>query len=242
MAEEKVTDDQLDAAAEEVSDEVEPEVEVDEVEPEVDEKEKEDHRLQSALGRIGSMQAKIDKLENMISNMDTEKPEEVDDDEIVTSKQDVLRIFQEKEQMEKNKRAQYTETAVNTLIDLGLQNSDLTDDTYVTIHKDAEANWKSKTGDPKLDAEINFTEALNRHYQKMITKNAEPTNPLNKNKDADGQELGGAAETSVKTKNESVPKLDDSAKDFIERVGMKPESINKALKGDMPMYLRGGKF
>jgi hypothetical protein len=36
-----------------------------------------------------------------------------------------------------------------------------------------------------------------------------------------------------------VPEMDDYAKEFVAKTGMKPESVAEALTGDAPTYLLG---
>lgn len=265
-----ITDEELDAASEEtlenVVEETEETVETKEAEkeepeksekeepdenkkPEKDEKsklaelEEENHRLRSAMGRLQSMQSKIDSLEAKIASSKVADPDmDEEHDKLIATRDDVLAVLKEAKETESRTEKQYVDTARATLIDVGLQYNDLDDETYVEIHKDAEAKWKRETGDPKLDARINFTEALSRYYKKQRDSVMEKKNPLNKNLETKEEALGGPTETSVKLKHDKVPELDDYAKEFVEKMGMKPETVAGALKGDMPMYLRGGKF
>jgi len=263
----EVTDEALDAAAEELEEkpeetpeetlesQAEPEDKTEPEETPKEEKPKEDgtkklsdleaenQRLRSALGRLSSMQSKIDSLEAQlkakISNED--EPEE-ENGKIIASEDDVLRVMRKAKENEQKEQNQYVEAARGALLDVGLQYEDLDDATYVQIHKDAEAHWKRVTGNPRQDAEYNFLSALNRHYKTKISESGKPKNPLDKNKEVKEEALGGPTETNVKPKSAKVPELDEYAKDFVKRRGIKPETIQKALTGDMPMYLRGGKF
>lgn len=250
----EVTHEELDAAADEVSSEVEveetselegeetPESEAKtekEVEPE--KPEVEDQRLRSALGRVGSLQSEVDSLKNIVGQLQSrlETDSEEEGSGIVASEEDVVAIVEKRERQKDAANKAYSDTAVNALIDIGMEYPEIDDNTYVIIHKDAEKNWKRVTGDPKQDAEINFTKAMNRHYKSMLDESAKPKNPLDKNKDVEAEGLGGGAETQVTEKTVKAPKLDQAAEDFVKRTGMKVESVQEALTGDMPAYLGG---
>lgn len=255
----KVTDEQLDALADEqlnkkdgdeedVSHETE---EVSEEAKEIKEPEKkedppkdseierlklENQRLKSEIGRIPSLQSKVDQLEMMIrQRMENEDTEETEG--LVATKDDVINILREEKRKESEIKNQYAETARNVMLDMAEDIDD--DDTFVAIYRDAEAHWDHRSNNPQLDARVNFNAAMARHYKALATAKH---NPLSKNKDQETEALGGPTETNVKPKEAKAPDLDEYAKDFVKRTGMKSESVVKALKGDMPVYLRGGKF
>lgn len=198
-----------------------------------------DERVRSVLGRLPAMQSKIDSLEHMIKQGLTSKPDEEETDGFVTSENDVIAIMKRERQKEANAAKEYKDTAVNALIDVGLEHPELDDETYLKIHKDAEANWKRVTGNAKQDAEINFTKAMNRYYQGQLAESQKPKNPLDKNAEVDAEELGGPTDTTISEKPKKTPKLDSYAQDFVNRTNMKAESVQKALEGDMPAYLGG---
>ena len=87
---------------------------------------------------------------------------------------------------------------------------------------------------PALDVELNFYKAKSaltdeiRIRKKNPLKGDDPTGPL-----------GGATNVSQDSSVSPPVKLDKAAADFIKSVGMKEEDAQKALQGDMPLYLRG---
>jgi len=249
----KVTDEQLDALADAELNKEEPEEEAEEAPEEVEETEDVSHetpkkdseverlklenqRLKSEIGRMPALQSKVDQLEAMIKQrMLNEDSEETEG--LVATRDDVINILKEEQRKESEMKNQYADTARNVMLDMANDIDD--DDTFVAIYRDAEAHWDHRSNNPQLDARVNFNAAMARHYKALATARH---NPLSKNKDQDAEALGGPAETSVKPKKIATPDLDEYAKDFVKRTGMKTESVAKALKGDMPVYLRGGKF
>lgn len=89
---------------------------------------------------------------------------------------------------------------------------------------------------PSLDAELNFSKAEAAILREVRTRK---TNPLDKNKGKHNQNLGGGSGTDQDTKVGGEIKLDKYAADFIKSIGMDEEEAQKALTGDMPMYLGG---
>ena len=86
----------------------------------------------------------------------------------------------------------------------------------------------------KMDAELNFAKAEAAVLRDARTRK---TNPL-KGNDSNNP-LGGSTNIQQDTNNSVPVKLDAYAQDFIKATGMKEEDAQKALQGDMPLYLRG---
>jgi hypothetical protein len=249
----KVSHDDLDAAAEEVDTEPEvaaaeePEVEVAAVEATVEEEpafvpaEPDDNDERSMLGRkVKAIGDQLDTFSNQLAPILArfDNPEvEGEEDDIITTKADVIKVLRTENEQATAKKAVYAKTVESALIDIGLAEG-LDEDTHIAVFKDAQANWNGKTGNAAIDAELNFKDALIRHNRKEMKKASLPVNPLEKNKDKE-EDLGGPAETAVKPKKVAVPEMDDYAKDFVTKTGMKPESVAEALTGDAPTYLLG---
>ena len=89
---------------------------------------------------------------------------------------------------------------------------------------------------PALDAKLNFRDAEAAILREVRERKA---NPLTKNKGISNKNLGGPTNTDQDLKSTSPVKLDKYAADFIKATGMKEEDAQKALEGDMPLYLRG---
>jgi hypothetical protein len=66
-----------------------------------------------------------------------------------------------------------------------------------------------------------------------------PKNPLDKNKDETPKNLGSGEDSKKETRTPSPVELDEYAAEFVKSTGMKPESVESALKGDAPTYLAG---
>ena len=89
---------------------------------------------------------------------------------------------------------------------------------------------------PTLDAQLNFRNAEAAILREVRTRK---TNPLDKNKGAQNKNLGGSTNSGQDINAEAPVKLDSYAQEFIKATGMKEEEAQKALVGDLPMYLRG---
>jgi len=254
MPEEKVSHDDLDAAIEEAAPEVAAAEESEEkpaaaevATEEVEEKpafvpaEPDDNDERSMLGR--KVKAIGDQLDTFSSQLAPllarlENPVEgEEEDDIVTTKADVIKVLRAENEQVTAKKAVYAKNVESALIDMGLAEG-LDEATHIAVFKDAQANWNGRTGDAAIDAELNFKDALIRHNRKEMKKASQPVNPLDKNKDKE-EALGGGAETKVKPKKVAVPEMDDYAKEFVAKTGMTPESVAEALTGDAPTYLLG---
>jgi len=109
------------------------------------------------------------------------------------------------------------------------------------IHKHiVERMWKQfnirHSDNPALDAQLNFRNAEAAILREVRQRK---TNPLEKNKGVRNQNLGGPTSSSQDTNAVAPVKLDSYAAEFIRATGMKEEDAQKALEGDMPLYLRG---
>ena len=89
---------------------------------------------------------------------------------------------------------------------------------------------------PALDAKLNFRDAETAILREVRERKA---NPLSKNKGVANKNLGGATNTDQDIRTSAPVKFDKYAADFIKATGMKEEDAQKALEGDMPLYLRG---
>ena len=86
--------------------------------------------------------------------------------------------------------------------------------------------------DPSRDAELNYARAKASLFSKKGKR------PVNR-----GERTGSAGDLSVSSRSSDTGpqdlELDEFAKDFVKRTGMKDESVKSALKGDTPAHLRG---
>ncbi len=86
--------------------------------------------------------------------------------------------------------------------------------------------------DPSRDAELNYARSKASLFSKKGKK------AVNR-----GERTGAAGDLSVSSRSSDTGpqdlELDEFAKDFVKRTGMKDDSVKSALKGDTPAHLRG---
>jgi len=91
---------------------------------------------------------------------------------------------------------------------------------------------------PQVDAQVNYLEAKTAILEKRMTA-TKPTGAF-KGKPARSPATGTSVSTRTATAGaDELPPLDEASLDFIKRTGMSTESVKAALKGDMPLSLRG---
>ena len=200
------------------------------------------HKESSKLGRkVKGISEELEELKSMMRQMMEKRERDRDEqgeDSIVATREDVINVIREQERVKEEKRQQYNKAAEKAIIDLGMT---LDDDEFVEVYKIAQKNWKAKTGNAAIDAELNYNAALSSYLSGKIKKPgpSKPANPLEKNTGKESKNLGGSSESKVKVKEKVMPELDDYAKDFVARTGMSEESVIKALDGPAPTYLSG---
>jgi len=212
-----------------------------------------DQRLESALGRITGMQSKVNGIEGRFTSLDEKlavildtvtpqvKQTEYDEDwvppvskaefDAQVDQRVVQQIDQSKKQDDK-----YSDDYVVTLNKLAQGDEK---DIHDAIIKELMDNFNvRRSGDGALDADVNYNKASRAYFKKQLGLK-DKTNPLKG--PGEGQPpLGGGLEgEEMVVKETPIPKLDEYAKDFVEKVGMKEESVKEALSGEAPAYLKG---
>lgn len=205
--------------------------------------EPEDHAERSALGR------RVSNMERMLSQEMAElkgmlqKPteaadtEEYDEETYLTAKQVDERIERRERRMQETAN-QYNNAYTTQLATLG---GNMPETEYTEIINELTANHNVKrSNDPGADATTNFLEAQVAVLQKKVQAGPEKKIPVK-----GGQvnaPLGGPSDTKNTTTTNTVPKLDKYAAEFVKKVGMSDDAVREALKGDMPLYLQKGKL
>lgn len=180
--------------------------------------EDEDHSEKSRLGR------RLTRLETDIrSFMDemkaSRKPQEEQEEipEVISTREDVLKVLSVEERKKERARIEYETGYLRKL------ESFKEDKEYDAIEKEMLANFNVRvTGNPMVDAEINFTKAKLSVTEKKIP----------------GRTFNGRAESPkgtptipnpTKAAPKGLPELDEFARDFVRRTGMSEESQREAL-------------
>lgn len=182
------------------------------------------------------------------SRQSKSKPNDGDGEpEYVATAEDAKRVYkrvkqEEREEVKKASKAfaeKYTEFG-QSLID---EDEDLDEESRKTVWDmmtAPKAPFNLRRGDPddpnswdpSRDAELNYARAKASLFSKKGKK------PVNR-----GERTGAAGDLSVSSRSSDTGpqdvELDEFAKDFVKRTGMKDDSVKSALKGDTPAHLRG---
>jgi len=89
---------------------------------------------------------------------------------------------------------------------------------------------------PTIDAQLNYLEAKNSILQKRLAEK-KPASVFKGKQTA--LPTGTSVSTRTATAVETMPELDAASLDFIKRTGMSDESVKNALKGELPLGMRG---
>ena len=233
-----VTDEDLNRAAEEKVEEEVVEEEVVEEEEKVEEdkvvEEPTDGANRSKLGRKfklleDQVQTLVSELKN--KNEQIEEPN-LDPDEYMTRK-DVDKYLESQRREDAANNRKYNSDYISSVLSLSSTEED--EGFLDRVLTEMDTNVKGRhTGNPEVDAKINYLEAS----QKVLRGNKKP-NPLEKNtKKTPG--LGVDAVTKVTQTEKPLPELDEYAQDFLKKNPMSDEKIKEALS--TTSVESGGKF
>lgn len=92
---------------------------------------------------------------------------------------------------------------------------------------------------PYLDVSTNYNEAVKAVLMKRLSEGKTVNKNVFEGKKDDTPPTGVNVNTKTKDVSNDLPELDEKSLDFIKRTGMSADSVNSALKKDMPLYLRG---
>ncbi len=257
----KVTDAQLDSASELFTDEkVESKVEV---KPEAKEEpievvktkeqldEEEEHRERSRLGRrLKSMEDKqaererLDeerwaRIEAKLSQPTVTRETIVEDDlpEIISTPEDVRKVNRYDKEKEMREYEKYALGYIKTAKVLGVEHPELHDEVMGLITGDGSPFNQRQTGNPGVDAELNYSKAKAAVLSKKIAA------PSKSKPNVRSEPITSPTNLSVDSKSEPSLKaevqLDDDAKEFIKRIGKDQSWATDALKGETPIHLSG---
>jgi len=208
---------------------------------EVIEEEEPDQQERTRLGRrLKRMEDQFGQIMDKIDTISTQRQQYVpppdanvtgdDLPEYVATGQDVVKVLGVYEKKRAKEQEQYEQGYIQNFRKMGGRDGDY----YEEIFNEMQTNFNIKhTGDPLIDSRINYAEAKASIMAKKI---APP-----KKKDATRGERPESSDLSVSTRETSrasdMPVLDDFAKEFIAKTGMKEDSIKGALSGEAPIHL-----
>lgn len=211
--------------------------------------EKELNDTKSSFGRkqkhmedqITGLTENVNRLIEALSNKQTDSDEHDDydsDDPIPLTMggfEDTLKkLLNKNKKSSDNDTNKYQDGYMGRIEKLG---SDYTDPIHQHIVDRMFKEFNIRHSDnPLLDAELNFRNAEAAILREVRSRK---TNPLDKNKGKNNKNLGGANSSDQDANLETPVKLDSYAAEFVKASGMSEADAQKALVGDMPMYLRG---
>ena len=163
------------------------------------------------LGEVDSIKEQLDRLESLLGQ---QRQETDDEDDIVTTKT-LDSYLARKESEKQTQQKKYEKDYVSSFTKLGIEDNNFDEvwsemmERHNTVH----------TGDPKVDAQINYLAAANALYKK-------PKNPLqDKGNDIKGVNVPG----ETKKTDKGMPKLDPAAEEFVKKMGLGAEWVNEKL-------------
>lgn len=190
--------------------------------------------LNTILSRLDSV------LEQTRSRHDPEPSEEMP--EVITTAEDVLKVvnaYQKRtNQKEHDNQLRYESDYIKTTKSLASTNPDLHDEIVDEIMAPDSPFNRKITGDAVADARINYSEAKAALLAKK-TAMPKQTRPNVRGDKVANTSL--SVETKTTDKVSAPIELDEFAKDFVSKIGMKDDSIRDALKGETPVHLASRK-
>ena len=177
----------------------------------------EGHKERSELGRkVKGIEDQVgflsEQVQNFISKLEQKRQQQQTDelDFVDTSNPQTLEEFLDRrDQAKEQKKKEYTQQALSSLKSQGV---DLSQKAYNAVCDEAVNNWTKHTGDPAIDARLNFLDARVRIRERQLKTR---TNPLSKNTDQDAEGLGGESGSRIDQRVQVPPKLSEAAQGFV---------------------------
>jgi hypothetical protein len=233
VTEQSVTDAQLDSAYQETEQKLEEKKdELRDTKEELKDKDL-DQKERSALGRkVKRLEDSIDEIKNLILESRKAPTQETREDDIPEyDRQTYLRLRKEEADADRKYQQVYLSNLKNIA----------DPENHEEIMEEMIKNFNIRRGDindprswrPDLDSEINYTNAkmavLSRRLGK-VKPNVRSERPASSTNISTASHSDRSATSEIE--------LDDVAKEFVRKIGMKEESIKNALKGEAPIHLR----
>ena len=210
----------------------------------------EEHKERSRLGRklakveeeLLEQRKQTNELMELLRTQLVPKPQEEKPNlpEYISTPQELDQYLEYREQEKFKKQQQYNQSYARNV--MGFKTND--PDIHSEILKEMDANFRAiPTGDPILDAEINYSKAKAAYYAKLAsTRKVEKEVPLRGGKEEVPTGLSGSSRVVIK--ESPLPKLDSVAQEYVDYLrskGMKEDDINKfvktTLEGEAPAYI-----
>ncbi len=201
-----------------------------------------DHAERSRLGR--RLKRQEEQLSNLESKMDAfftrmeglqRQPATQDINEEELTDED-LRKYNLARKKEKQAEERYSQNYTSNFRKIGIKDdADTMDDVWDEMY----AHFNNVvTGDPSVDAEINYAKAK----ASLLTKKMATVKPkANVKSERSATSTNLNVQTHQEVKEDKDVELDADAKEFVAKTGMKIESVREALKGEAPIHLQSRK-
>jgi hypothetical protein len=173
----------------------------------------------------------------LLSKLETPyKPQETFEEELTDEDIRKLSAYERKKMVEQQK---YSQNYLRSFFMEGKNDREGDPELYDEIFNEMASNFNVRySNDPAMDAAVNYGKAARAVFKKK-TASTKPKPNVKAEKTA--------ASTSLDVKSRAAPEpseeleLDDEAREFVRKVGMKTESVREALKGEAPAHLRARK-
>jgi hypothetical protein len=196
-----------------------------------------EQKERSNLGRkVKKLEDTLEQMNEAIQEMRSQRqaPQTAQEDlpEYISTPGDVEKYLTLRERKQKEERDRYQSVYAKTFREVGKEDPEM----YEEIFNEMFEHFNVvKTGQAEVDAELNYARAKASVFAK---KTSQPKPKAN----VKGKEPAGSTNLSVDSRAETTSgpeiELDDYAKEFMAKTGMKPESVKDALKGEIPIHLR----
>lgn len=187
-----------------------------------------DQRDRSQLGRrvkrmednVNTLVSKLDIFIEGVGRTSTPNYQNYDEPE----DEEFIRKMEKYERKKSDRQTNYEKNYITKVRQLGSGDPD-----YKEVFDEMYANFnKVHSGDPDLDARLNWADAR----VSVLNKKISPNKP-----NVRGERNTASTDLGVNATNDSIAtsevQLDEFAKEFVSRTGMKKETVDKAFKGEM---------
>lgn len=198
--------------------------------PPVEEEETIDHKEASKLGRkYKGLEHKVDQILARLDQQPqvTEKPEEEEMPEVVTTPEDVERVIQAREQKSQQAKVEYERNYLKQVDSLKTANEDLHDEIVAEMIQNFNVMHDPKN--PFADARVNYAEAKSAVLTKKYTS-TKPKVPQRETSETPPVQPAASA-TRTATKPYVMPKLDKEAMDYLSDIARREKkSVEEVAK------------
>ena len=172
------------------------------------------------------LESKIDELTNLLRSQREQPravvPEDEEVPEILATPEDFEKYLSIRDKRAARERQGYEAGYGAKFLELGKDDPD-----YDEVEKEMLEKFNIRaTGNPAVDAELNYLKAKNSLISK---KTAAPAKPKFTGKQEKATGTGTTMTSRNVSSSEKEPELDEYAKEYIKRTGMSSESVAAAL-------------